>query len=242
MSEAFFWGLIAGSSLLVGAAAVFLFEITERMLGAILAFGGGVLISAVSFELVQEATTTTNGDWAVAIGLGAGALTFFFGDLLIDRAGGKQRKSHEAHDDDSDAKAILLGTVLDGIPESIVIGLGLIGGGGVSAAMVSAVFLSNVPEAIATTSGLRASGWSKSRLFGMWGGMALLAGFASLAGFAAFDAASDELVAFVQAFAGGAMLTMLADSMMPQAFKLDGKTAGLLTTFGFGLAYAVSAV
>lgn len=242
MLNAFLWGLVAGMSLLIGAVAVYLFEISNRMLGAIMAFGAGVLISAVSFELVQEATETTDGDWAVAIGLFAGAMTFFIGDYLIDRAGGEHRKSSEAHDDEEQgATAILLGTVLDGIPESIVIGVGLIAGNGVSTAMISAVFLSNIPEAVSSTSGLRASGWSAKKLFGMWGGVALISGVSSLAGYTLFDTASDELIAFVQAFAGGALLTMLADTMMPEAFKLDGKTAGLLTTLGFGVAYAISA-
>jgi ZIP family zinc transporter len=241
MWSAFFWGLVGGVSLLLGAALVYLFEISDRVLGAIMAFGAGVLISAVSFELVQEATNSTDGDWSVALGLFAGAMTFFIGDFLIDRAGGKNRKSNEPQQSEEGGTAILLGTVLDGVPESIVIGLSLIGGGTVSAAMVSAVFLSNIPEAVSSTSGLRASGWSAKKLFGMWSGVALVAGISSLAGFTLFDSASDELVAFVQAFAGGALLTMLADTMMPQAFKLDGKTAGLLTTLGFGVAYAISA-
>jgi ZIP family zinc transporter len=241
MWNAFLWGLVGGISLLLGAALVYWFDISDRLLGAIMAFGAGVLISAVSFELIQDASDSTDGDWAIAVGLFAGAMTFFVGDYLIDRAGGKNRKSSEPHEAEG-GTAILLGTVLDGIPESIVIGVGLIGGAGVSAAMVSAVFLSNIPEAIASTSGLRASGWSKRRLFGMWGAVALVAGLSSLLGYTMLDTASDELVAFVQAFAAGALLTMLADTMMPQAFELDGKTAGLLTTLGFGVAYAISAL
>ncbi|MGH2906282.1 MAG: ZIP family metal transporter [Solirubrobacterales bacterium] len=243
MGSAFFWGLVGGVSLVIGAAAVYVIPIHDRVLGAIMAFGAGVLISAVAFELVDEAARTTDGDWAVAVGLFAGAMTFFIGDYLIDRAGGKDRKSSrpQSGGDDSGA-AILLGTVLDGIPESIVIGVGLIGGAGVSAAMVAAVFISNIPEAISSTSGLRASGWSARRLFSMWAGVTLIAALSSLAGFALFDSAPDELVSGVEAFAGGALLTMLADTMMPEAFELDGATAGLLTTFGFGLAYAISAV
>lgn len=243
MGSAFLWGLVGGISLVLGAAVVYLIPIHDRVLGAIMAFGAGVLISAVAFELVDEAANTTDGDWSVALGLFAGAMTFFGGDYLIDRAGGQNRKSSKAQSGAEDSgPAILLGTVLDGIPESIVIGVGLIGGGTVSAAMVAAVFISNIPEAVSSTSGLRASGWSAARLFGMWSGVALIAGLSSLAGFALFDGAPDESVAFIEAFAGGALLTMLADTMMPEAFELDGKTAGLFTTFGFGLAYAISAI
>lgn len=242
MGMAFFWGFVGGAALLLGALIAYLWDMPGKVLGGIMAFGSGVLISAVAFELVDEANTATDGKWAVAVGLAAGALVFFGGDLLIDRAGGKNRKSSKVQGDDSKGSAILFGTILDGIPESIVIGFGLIGGGPVSAAMVAAVFLSNLPEAIGSTSGLRRSGWSARKLFGMWTIVALISGVSSMVGFAAFDGASDEAVAFVLAFAGGALLTMLVDTMVPEAFRLNGAVAGLLSTFGFGVAYAISAV
>src|SRR5689334_7066640 len=143
MGSAFFWGLVGGISLVLGAAIVYIVPIHQRLLGAIMAFGAGVLISAVAFELVDEAANTTDGDWSVALGLFAGAMTFFTGDYLIDRAGGKNRKSSQPQSDDGGGAAILLGTILDGIPESIVIGVGLLAGTGVSVAMVAAVFISN---------------------------------------------------------------------------------------------------
>jgi ZIP family zinc transporter len=242
MGAAFLWGFVGGAALIIGAAIAYLWDMPSKILGGIMAFGSGVLISAVAFELVDEANRTTDGDWAVALGLAVGALVFFGGDMWIDRAGGAERKSSEQHGDDSSGSAILLGTILDGIPESIVIGFGLIGGGTVSVAMVAAVFISNLPEAIGSTSGLKASGWSAGRLFGMWTVVAIVSGLASLLGFAAFDGASSEAVAFVLAFAGGALLTMLIDTMVPEAYKLNGAVTGLLTTLGFGIAYAISAL
>jgi ZIP family zinc transporter len=242
MGAAFFWGFVGGAALLIGALIAYVWDMPRKVLGGIMAFGSGVLISAVAFELVDEANTTTDGNWAVAVGLAAGALVFFGGDLLIDRAGGKHRKSSQPHGEESKGSAILFGTILDGVPESIVIGFGLIGGGTVSAAMVAAVFLSNLPEAIGSTSGLKQSGWSARKLFGMWTAVALISGISSMLGFALFDGASDEAVAFVLAFAGGALLTMLIDTMVPEAFELNGAVAGLLTTFGFGIAYAISAL
>lgn len=207
-----------------------------------MAFGAGVLISAVSFELVEKAVEATDGDWAVALGMFSGALVFFAGDWAIDNMGGRHRKSHEARAGEGSAKAIVLGTVLDGIPESIVIGLGMVKGAAVSFTLVAAVFLSNVPEAVSSTTGLRLAGWSRGRLVAMWLGVMAVSGVASLAGFALFDDSSDELIAFVQAFAGGALLTMLADSMMPQAFMLEGKVVGLFTTLGFAVSYAISGI
>jgi ZIP family zinc transporter len=242
MGAAFFWGFVGGAALLIGAVLAYVWDMPGKVLGGIMAFGSGVLISAVAFELVDEASRTTDGDWAVAVGLVAGAVVFFTGDWLIDHAGGASRKSPEPQGDDSSGSAILLGTILDGIPESIVIGFGLIGGGSVSPAIVAAVFLSNLPEAIGSTSGLKKSGWSAKKLFSMWAGVAVIAGVSSLIGFKLFDGASDEVVAVVLAFAGGALLTMLIDTMVPEAFKLNGPVTGLLSTLGFGIAYAIGAL
>jgi ZIP family zinc transporter len=140
------------------------------------------------------------------------------------------------------ALAIVLGTVLDGVPESAVIGLDLHGGEGVGVAFLVAVFLSNVPEAASATTGLRASGWSSGRIYGLWFLVALVAGIASAVGWAIAGAAGSEIYAFILAFAAGAILTMLADTMMPEAFQQGGKAVGLLTTLGFALAFAISSL
>jgi len=243
MLEAFAWGVFAAGSLVVGAVMALALPISNRALGLIMAFGSGVLISAVAFELVEEASRTTDNDWAISIGLAAGALTFYLGDKLIDRyAGADRRHSRDTDDDGGSARAIVLGTVLDGIPESAVIGLSLVGGGSIGAAVVAAVFISNIPEAIAGTSGLAKRGWKPSRLLLMWSAIALVSGVAAMIGFSFGDTASNEVLAFVLAFAGGALLTMLADSMIPDAFVLGGDTAGLFTTLGFGLAFALTAI
>jgi zinc transporter, ZIP family len=241
VAEAFLWGLVAGSSLLIGGLVALFAGLRVRVLGLVMAFGAGVLISAVSFELVEEASATGRLS-TVALGLFAGALVFFLGDAAIDRMGGGERKSMGGAQASGSAYAIVLGIVLDGIPESMVIGLGLLEGGSVSAAVIVAVFLSNLPEAIAATSGLASAGWQRRKVLGLWMLVMLVTAVASLAGYALFDAASDEAVAFVLAFAGGAVLTMLADTMMPEAFEHGGKLAGLATTLGFAVAFAVSAL
>ena len=240
MSGAFLWGLVAGSSLVIGGLIALRFAISQKWLGLIMAFGAGVLISAVAYELVGEAFETAAGSGGVAWGLFFGACTFFVGDRLIDRMGGEGRKSTGGEQEGGSPLAIVLGIVLDGIPESIVIGLGLLEGGGVSVAVISAVFLSNVPEAIAATTGLTKAGWTRGRILALWSGVMLVCAFASLIGYAAFDTASSRTVALVLAFAGGAILTMLAQTMMPEAYKHGGKAVGLATTVGFALAFALT--
>jgi zinc transporter, ZIP family len=242
MGEAFFWGFVAASSLLVGGIVALRFPVGMRTLGLVMGFGSGVLISAVAYELVQEAVTTADRGGAVALGLFSGSAVFFVGDALIDRYGGADRKKAAGAAAGSSALAIVLGIVLDGIPESAVIGLGLLTGEGVSAAMLSAVFLSNLPEAVAATSGLSRSGWSGRNVMLLWLGVTIVSALASLAGFALLDGAADDTIAFVLAFAGGAILTMLADTMMPEAFEHGGRLVGVLTTLGFALAFGISAL
>jgi len=199
-----------------------------------------VLISAVAYELALEAFTTAGWSGAPAIGFFAGVATFFVGDTIIDRMGGKGRKALSASARAGGvAMAIVLGIVLDGVPESAVIGMTLLGGG-VSAAVLVAVFLSNLPEAFAATASLRESGRSGRWIMGLWIAVALVSGLASLAGFALLDGAPPGATAFVLAFAGGAILTMLADTMMPEAFANGGKLAGVVTSVGFAVAFVIS--
>jgi zinc transporter, ZIP family len=242
MAEAFGWGAVASSSLIIGGLLALRIDIRGRALGLIMAFGAGVLISAVSFELVEEAADTSAGTGGVALGLFAGCLAFFVGDQLIDRLGGDERKSSLGRQQGGSPLGIVLGIVLDGIPESIVIGLTILTGGGVSAAMLVAVFLSNLPEAIAATSGLSMSGWQRRRIVGLWVLIAVVSSLAAGLGYGAFGDASPRTIAFVLSFAGGAILTMLAETMMPEAFEHGHKLVGVFTTLGFALAFFVSSL
>ena len=242
MTEAFLWGAFAASSLMIGGVLALVFPVNERLLGLVLGFGAGVLISAVAYELVEEAFTVSEGSTWVAVGLFAGALVYFAGDELIDRRGGEKRKSMGGEQEEGTYLAIVLGIVLDGIPESIVIGLTLLEGGSVSVAILVAVFLSNLPEAIGATSGLAVAGWRSRRILTLWGIVILVSALSALAGYGLFGDASPDTVAFVLAFAGGAILTMLAETMIPEAYLRGGKAVGLVTTFGFAVAFGVSAL
>jgi zinc transporter, ZIP family len=242
MGSALFWGAVAGSSLLIGGAITYVFRIGTRPLGLVMAFGAGVLISAVSYELVADAFATAERGRAVAFGLFAGAAVFFAGDAFLDRMGAANRKRSSGTQAGGSALAIVLGIVLDGIPESIVLGLTILEGGGVSAAVLAAIFISNLPESIAASTGLSASGWPRSKITLLWIVVGIVTALSSLAGYVLFDEASEDVVAFVLAFAAGAILTMLADTMMPEAFEHGGKLVGLFTTLGFALAFGISAM
>jgi ZIP family zinc transporter len=230
MWESFGWGALGASSLIAGGLLAMWLPISRRLLGLIMAFGAGVLISAVAFELVQEASFSSSGHGWVIAGLFVGSAVYFTGDWAIERAGGEGGMG----------LPITLGIVLDGIPESFVLGLTVLQDGKVSAAFLVAVFLSNLPEAIGATTGLLQSGWSRLRVNLLWIVVTLVSALSALAGYALLDGASGDTIAFVLAFAAGAILTMLADSMMPEAFANGGKLAGIVTTFGFATAFAIN--
>ena len=241
MGAAFGWGLLSASSLVIGALVALRFRIPLRVIGLIMGFGAGVLISAVAFDLVEEAAGKSTGHGALIAGLFAGCLAFFGGDRLIDHLGGGDRKDPTGGEEEGGGSplSIVLGTVLDGIPESMVIGLTIFDGGAVGAAYLAAVFISNLPESISSTSGLVTSGWVKSRILWMWIGITLVSALASLAGYGLFQDSSPGVVAFVLTFAAGAILTMLANTMMPEAFEHGGKWVGIMVTLGFAVAFTI---
>jgi len=230
------WGFVGGFALLVGAVLGLTLRTPPRVLGTVMAFGAGVLISAVAFELVEEPFTTA-GAAPVLAGLAAGALAFYVGDALIDHGGGRHRKRSGGQQAGGAAGAIVLGAMLDGIPESAAIGVSLLDGGGVGLTVVAAVFLSNVPESLSAAVGLRKAGHSVRWILGLWTGVALLSAAAAAAGYGLLGGASPATIAVVQAFAAGAILTMLADTMMPEGFENAGNAVGLVTCAGFITAF-----
>jgi ZIP family zinc transporter len=163
MGEAGLWAFLGAVSLLIGTELAFLLRPGQRAIGLVMAFGAGAMISAVSFELVEEAVEA-GAPVLATLGLALGAVTFYVGDLLIDRAGGAARKRSTGEQSAGSPLAIVLGAALDGVPESMIVGLSLILGGGVSVSFVAATFLSNLPEAMAATTGLGQAGWRRSAI------------------------------------------------------------------------------
>ena len=235
MLNAFFWGLLATSSLVLGGIIASRFSLSKRAIGIILAFGAGTLISAVSYELIYEAIKLGKGTGFAIFGFFSGAFTFYFADMLIGKYRSRNQTSVNASQQSGLVVPMVLAIILDGIPESIVIGLGIFEAGTVSLAMLVAVFISNLPEALAGSSGMKSNGWSRAKIIFLWLIIALICAVSTVAGFSLFSAASDHWLSFIQAFAGGAILMMLANSMMPEAFDHGGKLAGVFTVFGFAV-------
>ena len=239
MLNAFLWGLLATSSLVIGGMIATRLNISKKALGLIMAFGAGTLISAISYELIFEAVKLAPKSGFPAFGIFSGAMVFFFSDKLIEKIGAKGHMSINAPKQSSLVVPMVLAIILDGIPESIVIGLGIFEGGSVSLAMLVAVFISNLPESIAGSTGMKASGWSRNRIQLLWLAIAVVCAGATLAGYSLFSNASEHWLSFINAFAGGAILVMIANSMIPEAYEHGGKLAGIFTVLGFFISVTV---
>jgi zinc transporter, ZIP family len=222
------WGALAASSLVIGALLGVSRPWPTRLVGAVLAFGAGALISAVSFDLV-EGGSRIGEPGTVGIGLALGALTYFVLDRAIDRPGSS-----------SGGSALALGAFLDGIPEQMVLGIGLAIGDGVSVGLLVAIFVSNLPEAIGSATDMRAAGKSAGTIRRLWIVVAVICTLATVVGFALADSVSGNVKAIINGFAAGALLVMLIDSMIPEAAKKTGRPAGLVTVLGFAVAVALS--
>ena len=233
-----FWGFVGGASLLLGAFVGIYAGASRRTIATVMALGAGVLISSVAFELMDEAYQMGGFD-ASALGLLLGAVAFFFADMAVSRKGGARRKNPEDKQGDS-ASAIAIGALMDGIPESAAIGISLLQGGKISAALVAAVFLSNIPEGLSSASWMKQAGRPTSYIFGLWGGVTFASALAALLGYFFLASASEDAVAAIQAFAAGAILTMLASTMMPEAYEGGGPVVGLVTAVGFLLSFVLS--
>jgi ZIP family zinc transporter len=239
MGEALAWGAVAAGSLVLGAALAFVRSWPRRAVGSVLAFGAGALISAVSFELVEEGLRV-GGAGSTAIGLGLGALTYYALDGLIARRFSTGRGRSGRAGGESPGPALALGASLDGVPEQLVLGIGLAAGEGVSAGLLVAIFISNLPEAIGSASAMRAAGTRARAIVELWAIVAAICALATAAGWAIADTASDDLRAAIDGFAAGALLVMLIDSMIPEAARDGGRAAGLVTVLGFAVAAALS--
>ncbi|MFD6608024.1 ZIP family metal transporter [Micromonospora chalcea] len=242
--EAGFWGLLAGSALLVGAAVGFFARVPRPVTASVMAFGAGVLLSAVSFELIDEAHEQ-GGLRPVVIGAAAGALAYTGANVLLARHGARHRKRSgdeqpSEREQPGSGTAIAVGALLDGVPESVVIGASLLAGGPVSLVTVIAVFLSNVPEGLSSAAGMRQAGRTRRYVFGLWTAIALISGAASLAGYTLLGGAPPEVLATITALAAGAILAMITDTMVPEAFADAHLLVGLITVLGFLVAFALS--
>lgn len=244
--QAGLWGLLGGGALVLGAAVAWLVPVPQRVVAGVMAFGAGVLLSALAFELVEEAAAG-GGLGATALGMLAGALTYTAANAALERRGARHRKRSggqqpSEQEQEGSGTALAVGALLDGVPESVVLGVGLLAGGAVSPTVLAAVFLSNVPEGLSSAAGMQRAGRSAGYVFGVWGGIAAACAVSSAVGYLALQEADPTVVAVITALAAGAILAMLTDTMIPEAVQTTHLATGLIVVLGFLSAFAVHSI
>jgi ZIP family zinc transporter len=244
MFEAFSWGAAASAMLLLGAVIAYVSRPSARLNAMIMAAGAGLLIGSVSYDLIEDALKSSSLR-LVTTAFFLGSAAFWVGDLLLDKLGAANRKDPAGGQADGTALAIVMGSVLDGIPESFVLGLTVLQGG-ISLPLFIGIALSNLPEGMASSSGLRIANWSLARVSLMWLLVIAVSAAAAAAGYVLFNPETGSLgpqhAAFAQAFAAGALLTMLSDTMLPEAYEQERNFTGVLVVLGFAGSLALEAL
>jgi zinc transporter, ZIP family len=256
VGQAILFGAIASSALVLGALAGGRLQLPKRVLAAMLSFAAGALITALTFEMFQD-SYEQGGIWRAALGLAVGAVVFTVVSLWLDRmAEGHRKDDHGSEKLDLDAAAhdaapspasvsgaaglaLLAAATLDGIPENLVLGVAL-GEGSGGIALLAAIFAANFPEALVSSASMRAQGRSQAFILGTWTICAVLLIFAVVVGAGPLSRTTHETLSLPLAFAAGAVLAALADTLMPEAYEHGGPTVALSTAAGFMLAYVLS--
>jgi ZIP family zinc transporter len=243
--EAGLWGLAGGGALVAGALVAWFLRVPRDVVAVVMAFGAGVLTAAAAFELMDEAERN-GGLLATSTGFLGGAVVYVLANVLLARHGARHRKRSSNQPTEAEqagsGTAIAVGALLDGVPESVVLGVSLLGGGGIGVTMLAAVVISNVPEGLSSVAGMKQAGRTARYVFGVWGAIAVASGISAALGNLLLDTASPQVIAVITAVAAGAILAMIADTMIPEAYERARLYTGLCTTAGFLTAFVVERV
>lgn len=231
MWQAVLWGSVSGSAVLIGALFSLYFSIKKKIIGYIMSFGTGILMGAAAYELLGESVEKA-GIPPIIIGFLSGAIIFTIFDLIITKKGGQSRKRSHQQPNETAGIAIFLGTMMDAIPESIMIGASLTVSHAVSWLLVIAIFISNFPEGLSSTAGMKKSGYSKTKIWVLWLTVLVVSTLSSLGGYIFLVGASEFTLAVIASFAGGGIIAMLASTMMPEAFEEGGPIVGFFASLG----------
>ena len=241
MITAMIWSAVATGTLLIGMALAYRNLVGLRWTGLIMAFGAGAIISAAAYQLVLGAIIEDIGKYyLVGLGMAAGALTFYFADKWVDHLGGAQRLDMDGVQSSGSGIGILMGSLLDGVPESLVLGLSLVHSPEVSVAFIFAIAISNIPQGLGGTAGMLSSGWPRNKITRLWLAVCGLSILAAALGYGLALLVPGANGAAIDAFAAGALLVMLSDSMIPESFEHGGRETGLFMVLGFAVALAIT--
>ncbi|MBN7796517.1 ZIP family zinc transporter [Parahaliea mediterranea] len=247
-AQAALWGGLSGLALVLGAAIGYFARLPQHAVASVMAFGTGVLISALTLELMESAVAG-GGLPAAAAGFAFGVCIYSGANAVLALYGARHRKhsrrpparARREVSAPAASAAIALGALLDGVPESAAIGVSLLDGKGVALVTVFAIFISNVPEGLSSAAGMRQAGKSAAAVFSLWTAIALASAGAAWFGYSVLGQLGPAYIAFAMATAAGAILVMIIQTMVPEAFEEMHGVTGPIAAFGFLLAFCASA-
>jgi zinc transporter, ZIP family len=240
--DSLIWGFIASFPLIAGAILASFVNLKKPIIASIMAFGAGVLVAALTFSLIEEAYNLVNDLVPVVLGFALGGLSYsIVNHLLNKKSGTKNRKRSHGENagggKDASGLALMVGSLMDNIPENMALGISLVAGGTVNIVLIAAIFISNFPEGLASSQGMKSNGKSTKRILLLWAIVVAIGTISSAIGFSILANVSKDIVSIALSYASGAILVMLAESMIPEAFEEGGSKIGLATMAGFALAF-----
>src|ERR671933_2370419 len=240
--DSLLWGLVASIPLIAGAVLASFVNLKKPIIASIMAFGAGVLVAALTFSLIEEAYGLVNDLVPVVLGFALGGLSYsVVNHILNKKSGTKNRKRSHGENagggKDASGMALMVGSLMDNIPENMALGISLVAGGAVNIVLIAAIFISNFPEGLASTAGMKSHGRSKKYILLLWSIAVVIGTISAAIGFAVLSKTSPYVISIAISFAAGAILVMLAESMIPEAFEEGGSKIGLAAMAGFTVAF-----
>jgi ZIP family zinc transporter len=247
--DSLLWGFVASVPLIAGAVLASYFNVKKSTIATIMAFGAGVLIATLTFSLIEEAYNLVNDLWSVVLGFTIGGFSYGIANYILSKKNGEgtkhRKRSHGENAGGGEAAsgtALMIGSLMDNIPENMALGITLAAGGAVNIVLLAGIFISNFPEGLASSQGMKTSGKSKTSILLLWLVVAAIGTIASAIGFSVLANANKDIISIALSFASGAILVMLAESMIPEAFEEGGINVGLATGAGFMVAFILGTI
>src|SRR5919199_1737840 len=242
--DSLLWGFVASIPLIAGAVLASFVNLKKPIIATIMAFGAGVLIAALTFSLIEEAYGLVNDLVPVVLGFALGGLSYsVVNHILNKKSGTKNRKRSHGENagggKDASGIALMVGSLMDNIPENMALGISIVAGGTVNVVLIAAIFISNFPEGLASSQGMKSNGKSTKQILLLWGLVVAIGTVASAIGFSVLANVNKDIVAIALSYASGAILVMLAESMIPEAFEEGGSKIGMATMAGFAVAFVL---
>lgn len=245
--DSLLWGFIASLPLIAGAILASYVDLKKSIIASIMAFGAGVLVAALTFSLIEEAYSLANDLVPVILGFVLGGLSYSIANHVLNKRASTQhrKRSHGQNaggGKDASGVALMVGSLMDNIPENMALGISIVAGGAVNVVLIAAIFISNFPEGLASSQGMKSNGKSTQKILLLWAVVVAIGTISSAIGFSVLANVDKYIVSIALSYASGAILVMLAESMIPEAFEEGGSKVGLATMAGFAIAFALGRI